>query len=380
MIIAYVTTYDAKDIENWSGLGYHIAKALEDENNDIIYIGGLKTKCPKFISIKEKIYRRVFGLKYLYDREPCVLRNYARQINNLLKTMEVDIVFSPGTIPIAYLDCEIPIVFWTDAVFAGMVDFYPEFSNLCNESIKNGNAMEKAALSNCTYALYSSEWAAKKAIDYYNVRSDKVRVVPFGANIECKRDNASIRQIVDSRSCDICKLLFIGVDWERKGGRFAVEVAMKLNQLGLKTMLSIVGCRPDVEGELSDYIKIYGYIKKNSKKSQLDNLLAESHFLILPTKMDCTPVVFSEANSFGVPCLSSNTGGINSIIKDGINGKVFLKNAKVEDYCYYIIEQFGHYSNYKKMAIRSFFEYKERLNWTASGNIVKKILDSVINE
>ena len=66
-----------------------------------------------------------------------------------------------------------------------MLNFYPEFSNLCNETIRNGNGMEQAALSNCELAIYSSEWAAASAINNYQVDREKIKVVPYGANLSC---------------------------------------------------------------------------------------------------------------------------------------------------------------------------------------------------
>jgi hypothetical protein len=38
-------------------------------------------------------------------------------------------LMSPCSQPIAYLDCVQPVVIWTDAVWAAVVDFYPEYSS-----------------------------------------------------------------------------------------------------------------------------------------------------------------------------------------------------------------------------------------------------------
>ena len=46
----------------------------------------------------------------------------------------------------------------------------------------------------------------------------------------------------------------------------------------------------------------------------------EANFLILPTKAECSGQVFQEAAAFGVPSLSFNTGGISSVLLDGISG------------------------------------------------------------
>jgi len=163
MKIAYVTTYNSSDIHAWSGLGAHILRALQSCGFQTETIGGLRKKYAFVSGIKKALYATVLSKTYLRDREPTILKDYARQVESALACISCDVVFSPGTIPIAYVRTEKPIVFWTDATFAGMTDFYPAVSNLCTETITNGNKMEALALSKCHIAIYSSEWAANTA-------------------------------------------------------------------------------------------------------------------------------------------------------------------------------------------------------------------------
>jgi hypothetical protein len=62
MKIAYVTTYDASDVRNWSGLGYFIAKALEQQSIEIIQIGALQTYTDSLIRAKQRFYKYVAPL------------------------------------------------------------------------------------------------------------------------------------------------------------------------------------------------------------------------------------------------------------------------------------------------------------------------------
>ena len=381
MKVAYITTYSANDIRQWSGLGYYISQSLKDQRISLVHIGPLKEKKSLLFSARQRLYNHMLNKGYLREREPSVLKYYAEQIIANLSTVDVDIIFSPSTIPIAYLQCNQPIVFWTDATFGGMIDFYPEFSNLCKLTIKNGNEMEKAALDRCKLAIYSSEWAAKTALDNYDVKRSKVKIVPFGANINCDRDFDDIERIVDSRPSNKCKLLFLGVDWIRKGGSIALDVAKELNKWGLDTELTVVGCQPIIKGELPSYVRTLGYISKATKEGllQINRLLAESHFLILPSKSEAFGVVFCEANSFGTPCIATNVGGIPTIIRDSINGKLFSKDADVAEYCHYIFNLLSNYSHYRELALSSFKEYQSRLNWSVAGKNVKKLLTDVIS-
>ena len=376
MRIGYITTYDAKDVRNWSGLGYYMAQHLQSDDTSLEYIQSSQRKISLLTKVKHKLYWNLYQADYLLDRDPAILKGYSKQISSKLKAQPLDIVFSPGTIPIAYLECDQPIAFWTDATFGGMINFYPEFTNLCRESIRQGHLMEKSALNRCQLAIYSSDWAAKTAIDLYEAESSKVKVVPFGANLDSKMDFSNIKSLINARKNKPCKLLFLGVNWQRKGGDVALEVARQLNESGLATELTIVGCEPPFRESMPEFVTVINFISKSTQQGidQINGLLAESHFLILPSTADCTPVVFSEANSFGVPCLTTDVGGITTIIKNDINGKTFQTNANISEYCTYITHLFSDYTQYKELAISSFNEYQTRLNWQVAGQTVRSLL------
>jgi glycosyltransferase involved in cell wall biosynthesis len=374
MKITYVTTYDASNIHAWSGSGYHILQALQRSGFQTETIGSLTDKATFFYRIKKVLYSKILSKNYHRDREPALLKHYAAQVERIMASGSCDIVFSPGSLPIAYLRSEKPIVFWTDATFAGMVDFYPQFSNLCAETIRNGNKMEQLALSNCRIAIYSSEWAASTAIQNYDVDPAKIKVVPFGANVVCNRNLQDIDLIINNKNFDTCKLLFVGVDWFRKGGDFALAVADLLNQRGIRTELHIVGCNPS--GRMPDFVIKHGYVSKKTEESRvfLDKLMSESHFLILPTIADCVPVVFAEACSFGLPSLATNVGGIPTAIQNGKSGQTFPLGENPEKYCDYIESLMSSKQEYNKLALSSFREYVERLNWSSAG---KKVYDLI---
>jgi len=377
MRIAYATTWDPLDIRSWSGTSCYMAQAIKNESISLDFIGPLKKRHALQAYIKSAYYHGLIRKRYLRNRGPSILKGYAGQIALRLSKISPDIVFSPGTIPIAYLDCAQPIVIWTDSVFAGMIDFYPEFSNLCGESVINGNAMERSALERCALAVYSSDWAARTAINNYNVPPGKVKVIPFGANLDCRRTLDDIKYMVSSRPAKICKLLFLGVDWFRKGGDTAVKVAKELNDSGLRAELTIAGCRPP--GPFPGYVNALGRIDKSSEegRTRIDKLLSESHFLILPSRADCFPIVFPEANSFGVPCISTDVGGISTAIKDGLNGRLFPKDAGISEYCGYIQGVFRDPDRYRELALSSFHEYESRLNWKESIGILKQYLQDL---
>lgn len=385
MKLAYVTTYDSTKLtgsDEWSGSGYYIAQSLKYQGIDVDHVGPLTdpTLFKAIRKLKRHYYQLVYKKHYEKNPDPQTLKNYAHQIGRKLTEQKAQIVFSATVEPISYLECDLPIAFWADATFANLADFYPQYSNLHPNVIYHWHQMEKLALEKCQLAIYSSDWAAQSAIDFYQADPDKVKVVPFGANINNKLDFTQIKDAIASRPTDICKLLFIGVEWIRKGGDIAYAVAKQLNQLGLNTELTIVGCQPQIDEPMPEFIKSLGFISKstNEGKQKIQKLILDSHFLIMPTIADCTPIAFCEANSLGVPCLSTNVGGIPTIIQDDNNGKLFELNSDTSEYCDYIQYLFADYSRYQQLAFNSFSTYESRLNWQVAGHRVKSLLTKLI--
>jgi glycosyltransferase involved in cell wall biosynthesis len=384
MRIAYVTNFDARTLgvqDNWSGTGYYIAQALKHQSISLDYIGPLQDRSYlQFMGRLKSRYHKYSGENYIKYIEPLVLRDHARQISKKLTSGKADIIFSASSDSIAYLKCDHPIVFWADATFANLIDFYPAYSNLCKESLQNAHFIQSASLEKSRLAIYSSEWAAQSAIDYYHADPKKVKVIPFGANIESNINIEDIKDLIASRPTNKCKLLFLGVDWFRKGGDIALEVAKCLNNLGLNTELTVVGCQPIAEGTLPSFVKPLGFISKStsSGKDRINQLIAESHFLILPSKAECYGVVFCEANSFGVPCISRRVGGIPTIVKDDMNGKLFDLDSDLNEYCEYIFNVFTNYTQYEKLALSAFNEYQTRLNWQVASQKVRDLLMEIV--
>jgi len=374
MKIAYVTTYDSSDIHNWSGAAFHMRGALAKSGFEIIPVGNLRESHGRVTRAKKYFYKKFFSKTYFKDREPGLLKFFARQVEQQLSVINYDAVFSPGTIPIAYLRAQKPVFFWTDATFAGMTGFYPDYDNLCRETIRNGNRMEQLALSNCRLAFYDSEWAAKTAVDNYDVDPAKVKVVPFGASIDCDRDVAEIKKIISSKTFEACKLLFIGVDWLRKGGDVSIKVAELLNRRGIKTELHIAGCNPP--GDVPDFVKLHGFVSKKTVAGRmlLDRLFRESHFFIMPSKAECYGMVYAEASSFGLPSLAADAGGVSTVIQLDKNGRLFSANDAPEKYAEYIQKLISSSREYERLSLSAFQEYVERLNWTVAGRKLHELI------
>lgn len=391
MKIAYITDFDILNpVERNShhpkavghrGRCFYASKSLADEETQVQYLCPLTRKSTIISKAKWRFYRYVLQQRYIAWAEPYVSQDYASQIGKRLSDLGSDVVMAPEINLLAYLECDRPLVLWTDTTYAGLFGGYTDFTNLCQETINHLTTMDRLTLQKCQLAIFPSVWAADIAIKNYQVDPGKVKVVPFGANIECDRTIEDIQLMVNARSQTTCKLLFIGVDWVRKGGAIALNVAKQLQQNGLNVELIVVGCKPpESEYPLPDFVKPVGFINKSTPEglAKFNSFIAEAHFLIVPSKAETYGNVFCEANSFGVPCLATNAGGISTIIREGINGKTFAPDAKPEEYSIYIQDIFKNYSAYKDLALSAFNEYQTRFDWSAAGKSVRKLLLEIV--
>ena len=380
--LTYVTTYDGQDIHNWSGTSYFIAKAIEKQNINVEYVGNLAFKMSLISRFRRKIHLKFINDGFIDERDVSVAKNYEKEIQNRISP-SINVLFSPSSIPMSMSKKAksggVKKIFYTDATFASMLNYYPGFSNFGKYAIKQGNRLEKKALQNCDLAIYSSEWAAQSAINDYGINPNKVKVVPFGANIETIRTKEDITKIVDNKSKEECNLLFVGVDWERKGGSIALEIAKNLYNKGINVRLDIVGIR-NCPVELPDYVTNYGFISKSTEegKKKINDLFEKAHFFILPTRADCTPIVFCESSSFALPIITTNTGGVPSVITENKNGKLFELSDNPEKYAEYVEKTLADFENYKKLCFSSFEEYENRLNWEAAGKTIVKLIEEIL--
>ena len=375
--VAYVTTYDAADVFPYSGIGYHVAGALRGEGIEMEYIGPLNEAFGLYYKARQYLFAKVLQKGFPRDREPSILKHYARQIEARLKNSSAQIVFSPGGVAITRLRCEQPIVIWADTTFDQLIDYYWPRAAYSATFLRQGSAQEREALERATVAIFSSDWAAQFAIRFYQLKPEKVKVVPYGANVDCRHTPADIERMVDARPRDVCRLLLLGVDWKRKGCDEAIEVARKLNESGLKTHLTIAGCK--APGAVPEFCTVAGFISKKTPegRDRINRLLAESHFFLLPTRAECAAIVFCEASAFGLPSIAPKIGGISTVVTDGVNGQTFPVHSFITDACSHIHDIFNNQNAYRDLALSSFNEYTKRLNWKVAGERVKAILDKV---
>ncbi|MEM6421123.1 MAG: glycosyltransferase family 4 protein [Pseudomonadota bacterium] len=249
---------------------------------------------------------------------------------------------------------DIPLVHVTDATTGFLREYYrravPEAADTLERRVVRGAAR----------TVYSSHYMADRArVEYGAEGPPRVSAVPFGVNLDTPPE-----ALPDKPAPAPLKLLYIGTHWARKGGAIALAAVDALCARGVAAEITLVGSVPAEVTERPG-VRIAGFLDKNdpAAAARLDRLLAEAHLFVLPTRADCTPMVVAEANTFGTPVLITETGGIGSLVTEGVNGRMLPVEAPPEAWAQAIAEMTADPGAWAAMSQASFAHARDRLSW-----------------
>jgi glycosyltransferase involved in cell wall biosynthesis len=272
---------------------------------------------------------------------------------------------------LAFLKTSIPVIYVTDGTFASCLNYHKSLTNLLAGSVKEGNAIEQRAIDACKFIIVSSEWAGRSVIKDYKAGKEKVITVPYGANFE----KLPLSEEMDYTPPGEWKLLFVGVYWESKGGKIAFDAFKLLADKGYPVSLTVLGCIPPSD-VTHPKLKVIPFIDKNDDTGQkhLFEIFKQHHFLILPTRFDCTPIVINEASAFGIPSLVANSGGVAGHLREGKNGYLVDYNDMGEGYATKIEAFIISPEKYTELRKQTRLLFENELNWNHWAEELKKLL------
>ena len=377
MKIAFVSQLDSQNVQSWSGLPFFMVQGLRAAGHSVKEIGPLQLPFPHALKIVQKVCQALTGKCYDLGRHPRVARALSRQATAQLALEKFEVILCPASIVCAGMETDVPIVTWEDATFAGMVGYYPgKWKNFSDSTIRHGNEIQQASLNNAALSVFSSDWAAKSALANYKVDKKKVVVVPLGANLTEVPSQVDVLTAISARTqAQECRLLFIGVEWHRKGGDLVVETAMALRKKGINAFVDVVGCEPI--GTMPDCVQTHGFVSKATAdgREKMRALLLSSHYLFVPSIAECFGLVFAEASAFGLPSLARDTGGVSSAVKDGVNGHVLHLSANSIDFANIIEKEISNFESYSCIALSSRKFFESTLNWTQA---IRRLTEEII--
>lgn len=375
--IAYYSINDPLDKRSWSGATYYLGQSLAKNIGDVHFLGPVKVPwlLDKTLRAIQKLTRILSKTQWIPKYS--LLKNiYAvKQLKKKMKGHHYDFLIAPAAASeLAYLKTTIPVIYYGDATYKIYSEAYlKEFKSLNSFSRWEGEHMEKLALKKSDLIIFSSQWAARSAIADYRISPEKIEVLQMGANIDSTPDAALI---FEKEKNNILTLLFLSVDWDRKGGVIAFDTLVQLYTTGIDVKLVVCGCIPPPEF-MHPCMEVVPFLNKNEAAdfNRFVAILSTAHFLLLPTRADCTPVVNCESNAYGMPVITTDVGGISDAVKDGINGYCLSLDADGAAYAALITTIFADKKKYHTLIKTSRARFDEELNWDSFAAKFKKVLE-----
>jgi glycosyltransferase involved in cell wall biosynthesis len=340
MNIGYLSNHNPLDRNSFSGTSYHMSQAIQENRTCTARVLGEWRRPNRII---DKLRNPALGPTGLTPKS-------FDGLDVVLSLVSSDLVSRCGSLT------EVPIVHCTDATPGFLKDFYG-YDVPAETFERERHAYETASL-----VLFSSDFIRERALSEFGaVYATKTVALPWGANLDSFPTVPPRKPLMKP-----LRLLFMGKDWARKGGDVVIETLRELQRRGVAAELHLVGTKAGDAAIIENVID-HGYLNKNRRKDRLilEKLLNNSHFLVLPTRADCTPMVVAEANSHGIPVLITNVGGIPSLMQSGKNGEMLTPEANASDYADRIMALSTDRDQYETLSRNSFVHFKRNLTWGA---------------
>lgn len=309
-----------------------------------------------------RVWNRTLGRKCQWlsaEHFRPIAKLWAKEIDANPIIEDCDYLFFLGGAQITpYMRVKKPVIYFSDATVHVMMDYY--WHNINKMSQRMAMELETAACQNAIINIRSSQWAVDSVIKDCHVPESRCHVLEFGPNLDAKDIKRS--QPYDGGEL---RLLFSGVDWNRKGGDIAVEIVEILRNKGMDARLMVAGPRTQPKScEGKPYIEYVGYLNKNDDEQyhRYLELYEKAHVFLLPTRAECSATVYAEAATAGLPCYTYLTGGVGNYVINGMNGRALPEGAPAHDFAEQIIHdiQTGDLASFMEGATKL---SREKLNW-----------------
>jgi glycosyltransferase involved in cell wall biosynthesis len=316
----YVTSDDAQK-PNSENNGYYLGKALIEAGATVEHAQLRDFTSPeKGIAAIKKLLNRLQGQQYRAKADPMFIDRKVRDLLRHRNDHRMNLVFSNSGMNLGGLGPDVPYAFYTDApvcALRSMGHFMDEWSpRMATKLIE----FDRRAVQNAHKVIYHSEWAVNQAVEGYGLDRSRLAVVAPGANLPWI--DVSLAATEKPKS-ELCKLLFFGRDWVRKGGTKAHCIAQELDRLGVRVQLHV--CGPEAPpASIRNERQVIWHPPINKlfpdEIGRLSAIMQDTDYMLLPTLADTSTSAIREACAFGVPSVVTAIGGLGEMVTHGKSG------------------------------------------------------------
>lgn len=316
--IVGIAPSDPWDRLTQSGTSYHLFTALERRE---ALLGAVSAALPSAIETLAKLAsfaprRRRWVERYEYSplRRTARSRAASRRVSSLAAgrpyaTLQIGAWYaiaddqSGPVLRASFHDANL-------AVFARQGSFIEDRSA---SHIRQELAAEQHLFDRLDVIFTRSEWLRQSFIEDFGQAPAKVVNTLSGANVK------SLPCSIPERSPSPMRILFVGYDFERKGGPFLLEAFSMLRKSHPDAELWIVG--PEA-GDPAPGVRWHGVIDRRTEEGDrlMDSLHREATALIMTSRYEPFGNALLEAMAYGLPCVGSEVCAMPEIVDAGRSG------------------------------------------------------------
>jgi glycosyltransferase involved in cell wall biosynthesis len=317
---------------------------------------------------------RIYGLDLLsgkrtlrecFYRTPFMFRYIKRVIDHKLGGRLGEFVFSIQTQSL--YDASVPSLphfVYTDHTHLANL-YYPAFDAALLFA-RDWIDYEREIYLAATRVFIMSNHVGKSIVEHYGGNPDRITCVYAGSNVETtaaplQNDNYGNRNI-----------LFVGVEWERKGGPLLVAAFRKVREALPDATLTIVGSSPNVEGE---GVAVLGRMPL----AQVEEHLLRSSVFCMPTKVEPFGIAPIEALVHRIPVVASRIGALPDIVQHGKTGLLVAPDS-VDELAAALIDLLSHPEKCRAFGELGHRLVRETYTWEAVGRRMKTQIAADIRE
>lgn len=315
----------------------------------------LKEYGPEILTGRKKHYECISRTTYFFNK----VKN---RIINRLEEQKYAFTFQTQSLFDASLP-GIPHFVYTDHTHLNNLS-YPIFDEkqLFNDS---WIALEKSIYQNASLNFTMSSNVRDSIIEQYSCPADKVKTVYAGSNIGILPG----LEVNDQKYSNM-NILFVGIDWERKGGPQLLEAFKSLLNFYPEAQLTIVGCSPDID---VPNCNIVGRVPISEVSKYYEN----ASIFCLPTRIEPFGIVFIEAFFYKLPVISTNIGALPEIVSNGENGYLVDYND-TQELTEKLKTLISNPDQCKTFGERGYKSVKNKYTWEKTAQNMKKHINSFL--
>jgi glycosyltransferase involved in cell wall biosynthesis len=224
---------------------------------------------------------------------------------------------------------------------------------------------ERTIYASARKTLVWSSHVARSLTELYSVDAARVARVFAGANLK-EIPGTPAPALLDNKT-----ILFVGVEWERKGGPQLVEAFRRLPDRHGDARLVIVGVSPDLAVPRCEVVgrvaaeKVAAYYR-------------QSAIFCMPTRIEPFGIVFIEAMMHGLAVVAPRHGAMVDYIEDKVTGALHTPDD-VEDIVRALTWLLDDPAERQAVAMRGFRAVREVYTWDAVGRKLRNEIVASMN-